>query len=294
MATSPSEPGRCIQTRDSLACQGRPWSRPSLHPRGDLLSTDEEELAAELRNAYRNGTIDPIRSRIPGGELGAAYRVQDLNTEVWIGEGRVPVGHKVGLTSRAVQQQLGVDQPDVGVLFADTMVLDGHEDQLSKYFQPKIEAEIALVLADAIDNPEATNVDVIRAVDFVVPAIEIVDSRIRDWDIGLLDTVADNASSAGFVLGNTPLNLRGLDLRNCTMSITSRSKFLSEGIGSACLGHPLNAAVWLARHMARSGTPLQSGEVLLTGALGPMVTPEAGEEYAVEISGLGQLSIGFT
>ncbi len=253
----------------------------------------EQDLAAKLRAAYQDGPIDPIRSQFDEGDVAAAYRVQDINTQCWIDAGRQTIGRKIGITSVAVQRQLGVDQPDMGVLFADTLVQDGHEAELSSYLQPKIEAEIALVLAQPILNPNATSLDIIAAVDFVLPAIELVDSRIKDWDIGIVDTVADNGSSAGYVLGNTPMNLRGLDLRNCAMSMSSNGKTVSTGIGSACLGHPLNAAVWLARHMVRSGVPLQAGEVLLTGALGPMVTPVADNEYLVDIEGLGQLSVGF-
>ncbi len=254
-----------------------------------------KEIAEQLRAAYEQGVIFPIRDVLleAEGDVSTAYDIQDINTEFWLSQGRRIVGRKIGLTSKAVQQQLGVDSPDMGVLFADMAVPSGDSVQLSSMLQPKIEAEVALVMAKDLNQPMSTTADIISAVDYVLPAIEIVDSRIESWNIKIWDTVADNGSSAGFVLGNTPVKLEGLDLAMCGMSIRSGGELVSSGAGIACLGHPLNAALWLANYMSSRGTPLKVGDIVLTGALGPMVTAEAGKMYEASISGLGSVSVGF-
>ncbi|MEO2125301.1 MAG: fumarylacetoacetate hydrolase family protein [Acidimicrobiales bacterium] len=257
------------------------------------MSESEYGLAALLREAYTASALLPLRDRMPEVSVAAAYRIQDLNTAWWVAQGREPVGRKIGLTSPAVQQQLGVDQPDMGVLFADTQVADGAAVDLNGYLQPKIEAEIALVLAHDLENPAPTVAEIEKAVDYVVPAIEIVDSRIADWDIKIYDTVADNGSSAGFVLGSTPRALGELDLLLCGMKITCGEEIISSGVGAACLGHPLNAAAWLAQYQASTGVPLRAGEIVLTGALGPMVVAVAGETYDIDINGVGEVSVSF-
>jgi 2-keto-4-pentenoate hydratase len=159
--------------------------------------------------------------------------------------------------------------------------------------QPKAEAEIAVIMARDIDNPSASIQDVIAAAAYVVPAIEIVDSRIADWKIAFADTVADNASSAFFVLGSTPRLLSGLDLRTCGMALEVNGAIASLGAGAACLGHPLNAAAWLVRTLARSGKGLKTGDIVLTGALGPMVSLTAGDTVRVEIGGLGTCGFAY-
>lgn len=257
------------------------------------VNKSEHGLAAQLREAYTLGALSPLRDRMPEVSVEAAYRIQNLNTVWWQKQGRVPVGRKIGLTSPAVQQQLGVDQPDMGVLFDDTQVADGGTVNLSEYLQPKIEAEVAIVLAHDLENPAPTVAEIEKAVDYVVPAIEIVDSRIANWDIKIYDTVADNGSSAAFVLGATPQPLDEVDLLLCGMKITCGGEVVSSGAGAACLGHPLNAAAWLAQYQASTGTPLRAGEIILTGALGPMVTAAAGQTYDVDINSVGKVSVSF-
>lgn len=192
-----------------------------------------------------------------------------------------------------MQQQLGVDSPDFGMLFADMAVPDGAEIPAGDVLQPKAEAEVALVLDRDLTHERHTVADLIRAVAFALPAIEVVGSRIRDWDITLADTVADNASCGRYVLGNRPVPLTDVDLRLCGMVLERRGEQLSTGAGVACLGHPLHAALWLADTLVRVGRPLQAGDTVLTGALGPMVTPAPGDVLEARIDGLGDVRVAF-
>jgi 2-keto-4-pentenoate hydratase len=254
------------------------------------------KLAERLRACYDSGEpIPPIRDELPEGDVAAAYRVQEVNTEHWLGAGRRLVGRKIGLTSAAVQRQLGVDQPDFGMLFADMAVDDGATVPAGRLLQAKVEAEIAFVLGGDLAVPEPTVVDVIGAVDYAVAAIEIVDSRIADWRIGIVDTVADNASSGMFVLGTTPRSVHDpdLDLRLAGMVMERHGEPLVFGAGAACLGNPLNALRWLAATMAAAGRPLGAGDVVLSGALGPMTTVTPGDRFEARISGLGSVRVGF-
>ncbi|WP_236003950.1 2-keto-4-pentenoate hydratase [Nonomuraea antri] len=251
------------------------------------------QAADRLVEAARTGKpCAPIRDLVTTAAGG--YAVQEINTRRALAEGRRLAGRKIGLTNAAVQRQLGVDQPDFGMLFADMAYLDGLPVPVERFLQPKAEAEIALVLgADLVGGP-FTVADVIRAVDFVLPAIEIVDSRIADWDISLADTIADNASSGAFVLGNTPTSLTGLDLRLAGMTMTRRGQEVSTGAGAACMGHPLNAAVWLAGTLGKTDHPLRAGDVVLTGALGPVVAVEPGDVFEAHIDGLGSVRAVFS
>jgi 2-keto-4-pentenoate hydratase len=251
-----------------------------------------QQLAERLRNAYISGPIAPLRDGLQPTDQEAAYAIQNINTLIWTTHGRRIVGRKIGLTAKAVQAQLGVDQPDYGVLFDDMAIEDGGSLLRSKVLQPKAEAEVALVLAHDLTSPSASIDDVIAATAYALPAIEIVDSRIADWKITFADTVADNGSSAFFVLGQTPRPLSGLDLKTCGMVVEVNGRVVSLGAGAACLGHPLNAAAWLARTVASRGDGLKAGDIVLTGALGPMVPLTVGDVVRAEIGGLG--SCGFT
>ena len=225
--------------------------------------------------------------------LAGAYAVQDINTRLAITQGRRLTGRKIGLTSTAVQQQLGVDQPDFGMLFADMEVVDGAEIQRSQLIQPKAEGEIAFVLGRDLPHLDTTLAELLRAVDYVVPALEIVDSAIENWNITLVDTVADNASSALYVLGKQPTRLSALDLRLEGMLLEKNSAAASMGVGAACLGNPLDACLWLARTMAKVGRPLQAGDVLLSGALGPMTPVATGDSLTLRLTRLGDVSCHF-
>ncbi len=253
-----------------------------------------EELAARLRNAAETGVpIPPIRDELAEGGVEAAYAVQAANTEHYVRHGRRISGRKIGLTSKAVQKQLGVDSPDFGALFADMEVVDGDEIALSRLMQPKVEGEITLVLGRDLSGEQLTLTDVMSAVDYALPSIEIVGSRIENWNIRLLDTVADNASSGLYVLGGRPVKLDEVDWRLCGMVMERRGEQVSAGAGAACLGNPLNAALWLARTMVEVGSPLKAGDAIMTGALGPMVAVAPGDIMEVRINGLGSVRAVF-
>ncbi len=202
-------------------------------------------------------------------------------------------GWKVGLTAKVVQSQLGVDQPDFGVLFADRGFGDDEEVPLSELLQPRVEAEVAFVLERDLPDRQITAVDVVRSTAFVLPAIEIVDSRVAGWDISILDTVADNASSAMHVVGPRPTRLHDVDLREVQMTLSTAGAIVSKGTGAACLSHPVNAVVWLANTLAGVGSPLRAGDLVLSGALGPMVDVTGPASYEALISGLGSVRATF-
>lgn len=249
-----------------------------------------ETAARELREAYRNLPIPPMRDFLASGDADGAYAIQAINSRYWQDQGRRVIGRKIGLTAKAVQVQLGVDQPDYGVLFDDMLLADGGELDPAELLQPKAEAEVALVLASAIDDPDATAETVAAAAGYAVAAIEIVDSRIADWKISFADTVADNGSSAFLVLGEERKPLAGLDLYTCGMAMTVNGAIVSVGAGAACLGHPLEAAAWLARTLARIGEGLRAGDIVMTGALGPMVAIMPGDAIEARIGGLGHVN----
>lgn len=257
------------------------------------MTISHDDLARRLRAAYTDGTVAPMRDGLEPTDVVGAYAVQTINTRFWEAQGRRIVGRKAGLTAKAVQEQLGVDQPDFGVLFDDMRVADGGTLDAAKCIQPKAEAEIAFVLSADLPSPETTPEDVAAAVATVHAAIEIVDSRIADWKIAFADTVADNGSSAFFVLADQGLPLAGLDLEGAGMEMTFDGEVVSIGIGAAALGNPLNAAAWLARTLAARGEPLKAGDVLLAGALGPMVALQPGNVVRTKVAGIGECSFTY-
>ena len=251
-------------------------------------------VADKLFAAQNSRTpIPPVREMLPADAIDLAYAAQEINTERRLKEGRRLVGRKIGLTSLAVQRQLGVDQPDYGMLFHDMAVPDGWDVASDELIQPKVEAEIAFVIGRDLDNEHLTIADILRAVEFALPAIEIVNSRISDWKIGILDTIADNASSGLYVLGASPEEARW-----------PRTAPLRHGdgdgrrgsLGRRRRGLPRRPAVGdaLARqHDGEGGRPLRAGDTVLSGALGPMVTVKRGEVYEARVSGLGSVRAAF-
>ena len=254
-----------------------------------------KSVATKLREIYETGELcSPVRMELPDNDLNAAYEVQDFNTELWLAEGRKLVGRKIGLTSKVVQKQLGVDQPDYGMLFEDMAFTDGEEIPMSRLQQPKIEGEIAFYLKEDLDGEALTSADVMSAIDYALAAFEVVGSRIKDWDINIIDTISDNASSSVYVLGTEPRRLNEFDLRLCGTVVEHKGEPVSTGAGAACLGNPINAATWLARKMVKVGRPLRKGELILSGALGPMTNVKPGDTYELRISGLGSVCAVFS
>jgi 2-keto-4-pentenoate hydratase len=207
--------------------------------------------------------------------------------------GEKVVGKKIGLTSFAVQEQLGVDQPDYGVLFDTMNLTDKGPVPMELLMQPKVEGELAFILGEDLDGPEITKEELINAISQVLPSIEIVGSRITNWDIRISDTIADNASGSHFVLGSEGRPLAQVDTVGITMRLKRNGEIASEGTGAACMDDPLNAALWLAKTMAKNGQPLKSGEVLLSGALGPMVPVESGDFFSLEVDGFAPVLLRF-
>ncbi|MEM7322466.1 MAG: fumarylacetoacetate hydrolase family protein [Actinomycetota bacterium] len=261
-----------------------------------------ERIADDLRAAADGDPMPPIADRIRHvaddtgtGAEEVAYAVQQHNVERAVADrGTRVCGRKIGLTSTSVQAQLGVDRPDFGSLFADRCYGDGAQIDASQLIAPRVEAEIALVLKDELDLGQHTLADVIRATDFVLTAIEVVDSRIKDWSIGFLDTVADNASGHSFVLGTVPHHLDGLDLAAVEIAMSIDGDVVSTGHGRDCLGNPLLAAVWLADALSAVGTPLRTGDVVMTGAVSPMAPFAAGQTVEADFGPLGTISVNAT
>ncbi len=253
----------------------------------------EAQIASKLRDAYTKGPIAPFAAAV-NGCIEAAYRIQNYNTQhAQKVAGRRIVGRKIGLTSVVVQRQLGVDQPDYGVLFEDMAIGNGVTASSASLLQPKIEAEIAFGFGADLDDPTLELSDLIDKIEWTAPALEIVDSRITDWRIGIVETIADNASSGRFVIGPKTCFGSEVDLVNCQMSLLEDGQSVSSGSGAACLGNPLLATLWLARKLIEVGDPIRAGELVLSGALGPMVAVEKGRTYCASVDGLGEVSVTF-
>jgi 2-keto-4-pentenoate hydratase len=267
----------------------------TMSPTLPLPPADTLQAAADALRRAR-ATAKPI-ARISESHgiagVDAAYAVAALNARARLAEGRRIVGKKIGLTSRAVQQQLGVDEPDFGMLFDDMERLDGDALPAASLMQPKVEAELAFVVGRDLRHEAPTYGEFIAALDCALPAIEVVDSAIADWRITLVDTVADNASSGLYVLGLRPLAIGQLAHSTLDMQLAVNGQLRASGNGAACLGHPLRAAYWLARTMAARGQPLRSGELVLSGALGPMVPVTAGDHVQVRIDTAGDCALRF-
>jgi len=238
----------------------------------DLITTAADRLH---KAALSGAPTPPVRDILGSTDIPAAYAVQEELNGRRVTRGAKVVGRKIGLTSPAVQKQLGVDQPDFGVLFDDMAYADGADVPTSTLLQPKVEAEIAFVLSTDLTG-DLDLAAVREAIDYAVAALEIVDSRVADWDITIVDTVADNGSSGLYVLGSIHLTLGEFEPREVEMSMTIDGDVVSTGNGAACLGDPLEALLWLAQTAQECGDPLRAGHVILSGALGPMAPVVAG------------------
>jgi 2-keto-4-pentenoate hydratase len=236
----------------------------------------------------------PVRDLIGPDDVTAAYAVQRMVQRARLEAGSRVVGRKIGLTSPAVQQQLGVDQPDFGVLLDDMAVAEDSVVPMSRLLQPRVEAEIGFVLGKDLSDGSLSLDQVASAIEYAVAALEICDSRITDWDITFGDTVADNASAGLFVLGSQRRTLTEFSPKDVTMTMTVTGQEIATGTGAACLGDPLIAVQWLARQARDLGEPLLTGQVILSGALGPMRPVIPGADVTAVISGLGEVSVHFS
>jgi 2-keto-4-pentenoate hydratase len=250
-----------------------------------------ETLSAELYAARLNASpIGQLTARYPDMTLEDAYQIQTLTGDKRLAAGARIVGYKIGLTSAAVQQQLGVNEPDFGLVFADMEIRKDQSLPLQQLIAPKAEGEIGFVFKQALTNPDITLTELKSAIDYFFPVVEVVDSAIADWKITLRDTVADNASSGLYVPGDTFHDPRGVDFASLAIRITGEGTDLS-GQGAACLGNPLYATLWLVRKMISLGRPVQPGQLVLSGALAPMVTLKAGQPVVFDFIGLESVRV---
>ena len=265
------------------------------------MNVDPVHLADALWQARVNrNPIVPLTTSCPGITLEEAYAISRLNFERRLkSTGVKSIGRKIGLTSLAVQKQLGVGEPDFGFLTSDMQLSDQGVLPAGDLIQGRAEGEVAFFLARDLTMSDPTFEDVVRATDSVSVCIEIIDSRVAEWKIQIQDTVADNASSSHFVLGAKKVKLQGLDLRMAGMKLTRNGEVESTGVGAACLGNPVSAMQWLARRMAGLGDPLRAGDLILSGAYGPVIPlrapleGERGDRIEVAISGLGEVGFSF-
>jgi 2-keto-4-pentenoate hydratase len=256
---------------------------------------DLDSIAAELLGAYHRPapTLAPITSTYDGLTVDDAYAIQQIQIRRRLAGGGAIIGYKVGLTSAAMQQQMGVYEPDFGHLLADMLHPADAPIDTSAFRQPRAEPEIALILREPLPGPGLSVADVMSATGYALPAIEIIDSRITDWKIGLVDTVADNASSGGLVLGQTPASVAGRDLALAGCVFRRNGRIQSTGAGAAVLGSPWHAATWLANTLTARGAELAAGSIILTGSITVAVPVTAGDAVTVTIDGLGSVTAVF-
>jgi 2-oxopent-4-enoate/cis-2-oxohex-4-enoate hydratase len=252
------------------------------------------QLGDELYQALVTRTVvEPLTNRYPDLSVEHAYQIQQRMIERRVGAGERIIGKKIGVTSRAVMNMLGVYRPDFGYMLDGMIYNEGESIDMSTLIQPKAEGEIAFILKKDLMGPGVTNADVLAATECVMPCFEIVDSRIRDWKIKIADTVADNASCGVFVLGDQAVDPRKIDLALCGMVLERNGEIVATGAGAAALGSPVNAVAWLANTMGALGIPLKAGEVILSGALAAMFPAKAGDSFRVSIGGMGSCSVRF-
>ncbi|WP_024443517.1 2-keto-4-pentenoate hydratase [Mycobacterium sp. UM_WGJ] len=253
-----------------------------------------EELAAELAQAERSRVpISPLTAAQPGIDVVDAYEIQLINIRQRIAEGARVVGHKVGLSSEAMQQMMGVDEPDYGHLLNEMQVFEDSPVKASNYLYPRIEVEVAFILAADLPGADCTEEDVLAATEAFAPAIELIDSRITDWKIKLCDTIADNASSAGFVLGKQRVKPGDIDIKNIDASLTKNGEVVAQGRSDAVLGNPVTAVAWLARKVESFGVRLKAGDIVLPGTATRAIDVHAGDDCVADFTGLGSVRLVF-
>lgn len=255
---------------------------------------DKRDIATKLLQAESERVaIDTLTETYPGLTVEDAYRIQLEGISMKLAQGRKVIGKKIGLTSKGMQKLLGVNEPDYGHLFDNMLLLEGEPCQRQELLLPKVEGELAFVLKDTLKGPGVTIADVYRATEGVMPAFEIVDSRIRDWKIKLADTIADNGSSARLVLGSRLVPVQDLDLRLIGMVLEKNGEMVSTGAGAEVWGHPAAAVAWLANKLAEFDIALEAGEIILSGAVTAAEVAESGDVFTLSFDGLGCLNLKF-
>jgi 2-keto-4-pentenoate hydratase len=252
------------------------------------------ELADELEAAERDRVgIDPLIARHPDIDVVDAYEIQLINIRRKLDNGAKVVGHKVGLSSLAMQQMMGVDEPDYGHLLADMEVFEDVPVETSRYLIPRVEVEVGFILGADLPGEDCTEADVLAATVAYAPSIELIDSRIKDWKIGLVDTISDNASSAGFVLGAARVAPKDLDIKAIDAVLTRNGEVIAQGRSDAVLGDPVIAVAWLARKVAGFGVRLKAGDIVLPGSCTRAIEARAGDSFHAEFAGLGSVRLQF-
>jgi 2-keto-4-pentenoate hydratase len=254
------------------------------------------KAAGTLLDAYASHTpVPPLTAVYPEISVADAYAIQLAQVAAWTKSGATVKGHKVGLTSAAMQKQMNVDQPDFGVLLDSMFLPEGAEADYSRFLQPRAEPEIAFVLSKPLRGPGVNAAEAVAAIDFVLPALEIIDSRIADWKITLPDTIADNASSGGLVLGSRPARLADLDLSLTGCLLYRNGRLADTGAGGAVLGgSPVNALVWLANVLGSRGVALEAGHVILPGSITAAIPVNPGDTITAMYDRIGSVSITFS
>jgi 2-keto-4-pentenoate hydratase len=254
-----------------------------------------ESLAAHIANAWQiKEGVQPVTELNPGLSIKEAYQIQLYTINEELKKGAKITGKKIGLTSKAMQDSLGVNEPDYGHLLNTMEIPDHGTISFKNVLQPRVEAEIAFILKKDLVGPNVSSFDVLNATEAIVPALEIVDSRIKDWKIKLADTIADNASSGMYVLGKTVKRVEDIDLKQIGMNLYKNDRLLNTGVGSAALGDPAKCVAWLANKLSHFGIVLKAGEVVLSGALSAAMPAEKDDHFYAKFAGLGEVHVSFT
>lgn len=259
-----------------------------------LSSATRAELAADLAEAERTRVpLSPLTAAHPDIDVVDAYEIQLINIRQRVAEGATVVGHKVGLSSKAMQQMMGVDEPDYGHLLADMEVFEDAPVDTSRYLYPRVEVEVGFILADDLPGAGCTEDDVLAATAAFAPAIELIDTRITDWKIALCDTIADNASSAGYVLGPQRVSPKDVDITGIDAVLTRNGEVVAEGRSDAVLGNPVTAVAWLARKVDSFGVRLKAGDIVLPGSCTRAIDARPGDRFVADFAGLGSVRLSF-
>jgi 2-keto-4-pentenoate hydratase len=251
-------------------------------------------LAADLAQAERSRQpIAPLTAAHPEIDVVDAYEIQLINIRQRVAEGARVVGHKVGLSSLAMQQMMGVDEPDYGHLLNEMQVFENKPVTAANYLYPRVEVEVGFILAHDLPGANCTEDDVLKATEAYAPSIELIDTRITDWKIALCDTIADNASSAGFVLGSGRVAPADIDITAIDAVLTRNGEVVAKGRSDAVLGNPVKAVAWLSRKVESFGVRLRAGDIVLPGSCTRAIDARPGDDFVAEFAGLGSVRLSF-